>query len=34
MKELKTKRLIIRRFLESDGEDLYEYLADEEVVYY
>lgn len=34
MKELKTKRLIIRRFQESDWEDLYEYLADEEVVYY
>lgn len=34
MKELKTKRLIIRRFQESDWEDLYEYLADEAVVYY
>ena len=32
MKELVTERLIIRDFRESDGEDLYEYLSDEEVV--
>lgn len=32
MKELVTEHLIIRDFRESDGEDLYEYLSDEEVV--
>ncbi len=32
MKELVTERLIIREFRETDGEDLYEYLSDEEVV--
>ena len=32
MKELLTERLVIRKFKESDGEDLYEYLSDEEVV--
>ena len=26
--EIKTERLLIRPFLESDGEDLYEYLSD------
>lgn len=29
---LETKRLIIRRFEKSDGEDLFEYLSDEDVV--
>lgn len=32
MKELLTKHLLIRNFRKSDGEDLYEYLSDEEVV--
>lgn len=32
MEFLETKRLIIRRFKESDWQDLYEYLSDEEVV--
>lgn len=27
-----TKRLLLRRFTEQDGEDLYEYLSDEDVV--
>lgn len=34
MKELVTERLLIRDFRETDGEDLYEYLSDEEVVRY
>ena len=29
---LETDRLILRRYCESDFEDLYEYLSDEEVV--
>lgn len=32
MRELVTDRLLIRKFREIDGEDLYEYLSDEEVV--
>jgi [ribosomal protein S5]-alanine N-acetyltransferase len=32
MKELKTDRLIIRRFLENDGEDLYEYFSNPRVL--
>ena len=32
MKELVTERLLIRNFRETDSEDLYEYLSDEEVV--
>ena len=32
MEELVTERLIIRDFRETDGEDLYEYISDEEVV--
>ena len=31
---LETKRLYIRRFEKSDGEDLFEYLSDEDVVKY
>ena len=31
---LETDRLILRRYCESDFEDLYEYLSDEEVVKY
>ncbi|HHX59193.1 MAG TPA: GNAT family N-acetyltransferase [Epulopiscium sp.] len=34
MKTIYTERLIIRNFTENDGEDLYEYLGDEEVVRY
>lgn len=34
MKEIDTKRLIIRRFRPEDWQDLYEYLSDEEVVRY
>lgn len=32
MEEIKSERLIIRRFKETDWKDLYEYLSDEEVV--
>ncbi len=32
MKKIETERLIIRRFIEEDWKDLYEYLSDEEVV--
>ena len=32
MRELVTERLLIRRFKETDGEDLYEYLSDKEVL--
>ena len=32
MKDLPTERLLIRKFKETDGEDLYEYLSNEEVV--
>ena len=32
MRELVTDRLVIREFKEADGEDLYEYLSNEEVV--
>lgn len=32
MENIYSERLIIRRFQESDGKDLYEYLSDEEVV--
>ncbi|MBE6054852.1 MAG: GNAT family N-acetyltransferase [Clostridium sartagoforme] len=32
MRELETDRLVIRKFREGDGEDLYEYLSNEEVV--
>lgn len=32
METIYTERLLIRRFLKSDGKDLYEYLSDEEVV--
>ena len=31
---MKTERLYIRRFTADDGEDLYEYLSDEKVVFY
>lgn len=34
MLNIETKRLRIRRFKEDDWKDLYEYLSDEEVVYY
>lgn len=34
MKELVTERLLIRNFRETDGEDLYEYMSDEEVLKY
>lgn len=34
LKDLVTERLLIRGFRETDGEDLYEYLSDEEVVRY
>jgi ribosomal-protein-alanine N-acetyltransferase len=34
MERIETERLIIRRFLETDWQDLYEYLSDEEVVKY
>lgn len=34
MKEIVTKRLVIRRFRPEDWQDLYEYLSDEEVVKY
>ena len=32
MNDLKTERLVIRKFKEADAQDLYEYLSDEEVV--
>ena len=32
MDDLKTERLILRNFTEADGQDLYEYLSDAEVV--
>lgn len=32
--QLKTERLILRKFNENDWDDLYEYLSDEEVVHY
>jgi [ribosomal protein S5]-alanine N-acetyltransferase len=32
MKELRTERLIIRRFSENDGEDLYEYFSNPKVL--
>ncbi len=31
---METERLILRRYTESDLQDLYEYLSDEEVVKY
>lgn len=34
MSELITERLLIRRFKETDWQDLYEYLSDKEVVYF
>lgn len=34
LKDLVTENLLIRGFRETDGEDLYEYLSDAEVVRY
>ena len=32
MKEIKTERLLLRKFLEKDGEDFYEYISNPKVV--